>query len=69
MAAARVLLSLADIALGAGVDRTTAVRWAQRYRWEPVRQVNRRLGRPALYDYEAVQRSLAARQDREAKAA
>lgn len=58
MAAARALLSLTDIALGSGVDRTTVMRWAKRYGWQPVRPANRRLGRPAMYDAEDVKRSL-----------
>lgn len=62
-------LTLAQIAKGERVTYQTAARWAKRYRWPIRRPANRTLGRPAQYDYEAVQRTLGKRDLRREAAA
>jgi hypothetical protein len=44
----------------------TLVRWAHEQQWPVVRELNRRLGQRKLYDGEAVQRAINAREQRQA---
>jgi hypothetical protein len=63
---AAALFSLRDIAAHTEVPYRTVAYWAAREGWQVARPANRRLGQPALYRDDEIQRRLLRHMDRAA---